>query len=147
MRTGSEHRDRRFVLRTAAAVAVLLVALLHLLACAHGPASPDAADSRLVSGPVVAADAHAFAADAHGDSGQGPKEHCCHADEPSVQARRGTGPAKQPGPGSGPVHEAVPVRGVLAPSGSVVRPDRPPGNRAHDSSAGRSLARLGVWRT
>lgn len=139
MKAGPEHRDGRSVPGTAAAVlVVLLAALFHLLACAHEPASPTGADVR----PAVAV----VLTDAHGDSGQEPERHCCHADEPSIQAPRDPGPAAQPGHGHGQGHEAVPVGGSTAPCASPVRPGRSPGPAAYDSSAGRSLARLGVWR-
>jgi hypothetical protein len=164
MRVGPETRDRRSVPRTAAAVLVLLAALLHLLACGHGPtASPDGPDARPIAGPVVVSGALPAAlpdtppdappdalsdalSDAHGDSGPGPERHCCHADEPSIQAPRDAGPVKHPGRWTG--QEGVPGVEGPVPAGSVVRAGRPP--RAPDRSGspvGRSLARLGVWRT
>jgi hypothetical protein len=124
MRAGPVYRDGRAVSRTGAAILVLLAALLHLLACAHGPAP--AADS-LPAGPAAAVAIAVVTADS--DAEHGPDQHCCHEDEPTIQAPRDTdaalpsahltasgdgavdGSVYAPGPGRSPA--AAPGRGSL----------------------------------
>ncbi|MEU6089626.1 hypothetical protein ABZ865_23015 [Streptomyces sp. NPDC047085] len=123
MRAGPVYRDGRAESRAGAAILVLLAALLHLLACAHGPAP--AADS-LPAGPAAAVAIAVVTADS--DAEHGPDQHCCHEDEPTIQAPRDTdaalpsahltassggedGSVRAPGPGQSPA--APPGRGGL----------------------------------
>ena len=133
MRTGPLHRDRRTVSRTGAAILVLLAALLHLMTCGHGPASP--AETHTLQATTVAIGA------GHSDPEHDPEEHCCHDDEPTIQAPRD---AVVPLPS---VHEAVPVTGVMNSSTPAQWPGLSHGARPIGLSIGRSLARLSVLRT
>ncbi|MFG2881161.1 hypothetical protein ACGFYV_02350 [Streptomyces sp. NPDC048297] len=123
--------------RTGAAILVLLAALLHLLACAHGPAPVSGAGfGTLPTGPAAVA---VVTADA--GSGHDPEQHCCHAEEPTVQAPRDADlvlpSAHLAASGDGAAKGFVPAPG----------PGRSPAPAARGRSVGRSLALLGVWRT
>lgn len=132
--------DGRAVSRAGAAILVLLAALLHLLACAHGPASVNRSDA-LPTGTVAVAASAPLTATANPDSEQAPWRHCCHEDEPTIQAPRDT-------------DRAVPSAHPAATSDgggddSTLAPPRGPSPApfAQGWSVGRSLALLGVWRT
>jgi hypothetical protein len=123
---------------------VLLAALLHLLTCAHGPASVPGSDA-LPTGPVAvtaaAATATVTAATTNADSEHDPQEHCCHGDEPTIQAPRDTDRAL-PSAHVAASGDGGTDRSVLAPA---CGPSPAPPVRGR--SAGRSLALLGVSRT
>jgi len=133
MRTGPVHGDSRAVSRTGAAFLVLLAALLHLMACAHGPASPAVADT-LLAGPVAVATAHA-------DSDRDSERHCCHEDEPTILASRDT---VVPTPSA---FEAASVTRVANDSSPAPWPGLSSEALVDGLSMGRSLACLGVLRT
>ncbi len=126
-------RGSRTVSRTGAAILVLLAALLHLMGCAHGPASPAVADT-LLAGPVAVAIAHA-------DSDHDSERHCCHEDEPTVLASRDT---VVPAPSA---FEAASVTRVTNDSARAPWPDLSSEVLVDGLSMGRSLACLGVLRT
>ncbi|MFF4037996.1 hypothetical protein [Streptomyces sp. NPDC001816] len=145
MRVCPGHPSSRSAMRAVAAVAVLLAALMHLLACAHGPASP--ASARYDTVPTVRIDlaqAGALSPDPacrpsapdHDDD-----SHCCGADEPTVQAPRGAARSLQT------VHEALPVTVAASRPACVMPSAHPPAAGTAGSSLGPSPARLGVWRT
>ncbi|OXY91690.1 hypothetical protein BEK98_28670 [Streptomyces diastatochromogenes] len=133
--------------RTVAAVAVLLAALMHLLACAHGPESRASARSDAVPTVRVAfAQPGAFSpAPACRPSDQDPghdhEPHCCGGDEPTIQAPRGVARSLPT------VQEALPVIVPASGSGQVPPSAQPPAAGTADFSVGPSPARLGVWRT
>ncbi|MFE1881989.1 hypothetical protein [Streptomyces diastatochromogenes] len=133
--------------RTVAAVAVLLAALMHLLACAHGPESRASAQSDAVPTVRVAfAQPGAFSLDpACRPSDQAPghdhEPHCCGGDEPTIQAPREVARALQT------VQEALPVTVPASGSAHVPPSAQPAAAETAAFSVGPSPARLGVWRT
>lgn len=133
--------------RTVAAVAVLLAALMHLLACTHGPESRASAQSDAVPTVHVAfAQPGAFSlGPACRPSDQDPthdhEPHCCGGDEPTVQAPRGVARSPQT------VQEALPVTVPASGSGQVPPSALPAAAETAGFSGGPSPARLGVWRT
>ncbi|MFG2123469.1 hypothetical protein [Streptomyces sp. NPDC048710] len=145
MRVCPGHRSSRSALRAVAAVSVLLAALMHLLACAHGPASPASARSDTVPTARVAfAQAGALAPDTAcrpSDPDHDDESHCCDGDEPTIQAPRNAARSLQT------VHEALPVTVAASRSACVAPSAHPPATGTADFSPGPSPARLGVWRT
>ena len=134
MRTGLVRRDSRTVSRTGAVILVLLAALLHLMACAHGTASPAVADT-LLTGPFAVATAHA-------DSDHDSEQHCCHEDEPTILASRDTAISE---PSAFEAASVTRVRNDSAPA--PWGPGLSSQALADGLSMGRSLACLGVLRT
>jgi hypothetical protein len=126
-------RDSRTVSHTGATILVVLAALLHLMGCAHGPASPAVGDT-LLTGPVAVATAHA-------DSDHDSERHCCHEDEPTILASRDT---DVPAPSA---VEAASVTRVTNDSAPAPWPDLSSEAPVDGLSMGRSLACLGVLRT
>ncbi|WP_416973048.1 hypothetical protein [Streptomyces sp. 4F14] len=132
MRAVSVSRDTRSAHRAGAALLLALVAVLHLLCCAHGPtaAEPLRADA-LVVVSSVACDPHRSGHVHHGGA-----SHCWDADVPTVQPTR-----DHP---VGPLAAITAVPAVLLPTAAPLPhragappPPLPPGN---------DRARLGVWR-
>ncbi|MFE7278610.1 hypothetical protein [Streptomyces sp. NPDC057623] len=136
-------RVPRSVPRAGAALVVLLAALVHLLGCAHGPASYGAAraDTLLAAtassgqapAPPGASDTAPAAPSGGGDAG------CWGEDEATAQPPRG-------------IASPVPVVDRAAPStaDSGVLPAEPgpaPDPARESDTSGRSRAHLGVWRT
>lgn len=146
MRAGSVSRSGRSAAWTGAALLVILAALVHVLACAHGPTAGEAGrtDSLLLTSSVACGQAHERpdqtaaqqTAPAH-DSGT----HCWGMDEPTVQPSRDTATA-MPEVHDDPAAEDLDVQ--LPPAPAALRslaliPGLP--------SAGQTRARFGVWRT
>jgi hypothetical protein len=148
--TPARHDRTRTGHRAGAVLAVLLAALVHLLCCAHGPAS--AATGRADTLAVVTAAAPCGPpAGPHGHaprSAEGGEGHddaeCRGADEPGVQAPRGLQPASD---------AAVPHHtGGADPGALPAALAAPPRHAAHSrpplpAPTGQGRARLGVWRT
>ncbi|MER5949023.1 hypothetical protein ABT127_23530 [Streptomyces sp. NPDC001904] len=123
---------------TGAALVVLLAALLHLLACAHGPAADGAGRADTIAA-TSAAVSHATTAAHRTDSGGDGDARCRGMDEPTAQPPRDRAPAETVR--SAPAAE--PRLSSPAPSHG-----RPPGAGRHtECSAPGDRARLGVWRT
>ncbi|MFF8431229.1 hypothetical protein ACF07Y_40065 [Streptomyces sp. NPDC016566] len=145
MRVCPDHPSSRSALRAVAAVAMLLTALMHLLACAHGPASPASARSDTVPAVRAAlAQAGAPAADPGlrpSDPDHDHESHCCGGDEPTIQAPRDAARALQT------LHEAPPLTTAVSRPACPVPSTQPPATGTADFSLGPSPARLGVWRT
>ncbi|MFJ9864227.1 hypothetical protein [Streptomyces sp. NPDC101165] len=145
MRVCPDHPSGRSALRAVTAVAVLLAALMHLLACAHGPTSPASARSDTVpTARVALAQADAPSPDPAclpSDPDHDDESHCCGGDEPTIQAPRGAARSLPT------VHEALPVTVAVSRSACVVPSAHPPAAGTADFSLGPSPARLGVWRT
>lgn len=155
-------RCHRSVPWAGAVVAVLLAALLHVLACSHGPtAAPDrwadalskasakscgqqllkrhretrsGTDTPWVGTPgEIALTKNAPAPD-HG-------VHDCSLDVPAVQPSRDLDAAGRPLPATLPAEHAAPDHALPPPTPDRSHP------RSTESSAGHTRARLGVWRT
>ncbi|MFF4521272.1 hypothetical protein [Streptomyces bluensis] len=135
--------------RAGAVLVVLLAALLHLLACSHGP-TPTAAGR--VDSPSAAAASPSCGqpsgtphrAHREGEQrsveGSGGAAGCLDRDEPIVQPPRGVAPAA-------PALQTEPAVEHGEPQPSSVRAGAPPHPGAAPSPAGQARARLGVWRT
>ncbi|MFJ6569406.1 hypothetical protein ACIQNU_18470 [Streptomyces sp. NPDC091292] len=147
MTAGSGFRGRRSpVARRAALLALLLVGLMHLLACAHGAA---AADTSRVDCLWTATTSCAQPDDGAQDPARqdtapepGDPSGCWDADEPTAQPPRGLALAVD-AVQSGTAVDHSPVAPRPAP-----RAGPPPthgGLMAGD--AGQVRARLGIWRT
>ncbi|WP_329503653.1 hypothetical protein RFN58_35190 [Streptomyces iakyrus] len=137
-------RSSRSVSRTGAALVVLLAALVHVLACAHGPAPTGAARADAI---LTASVTRVPPSEPTGDPARwqaAPAEdspvQCWGTDEPTVQPPRDIAPAADAPQEAQPAVHAdaslVSVRG-----GPPSQPDlgTPPVQRER--------ARLGVWRT
>lgn len=142
-----------------AVVVVLLAALLHVLACSHGPTAAPArwADALSKSyakscgqqllkrhretGPGTDRSGKGTPAPAENAPAPGNGAHDCSLDEPAVQPSRDLDAAGRPVPAALPAEPAAP--------GHVVPPAAPDRSRPRstESSAGHTRARLGVWRT
>ncbi|MFF4824565.1 hypothetical protein ACFY20_16290 [Streptomyces sp. NPDC001312] len=143
MLAGSTFRRRRSASRTGAVLVLLLAALVHVLACAHGPTPTRAARAdtpfavSAACGPAPYEQHRAdvrTSAPAH-DSGV----HCWDGDEPTAQLSRDVSPAHPA------VHAALPAdRTPAAPL-----PARPPAAAPEPggTSPGHARALIGVWRT
>lgn len=131
-------RDRRTGSWAGAVLVVLLAALLHVLCCAHGPASASSGRA-----DTVAAVSHGHAHD-HGACDPGHPAHegdeeCRGADEPSMQAPR----CIQVAPDA--VQFVVPRAG--ADGGNAQRHGPPPDEARGPLPGLQERSRLGVWRT
>ncbi|MEU0108417.1 hypothetical protein ABZ313_24080 [Streptomyces sp. NPDC006251] len=145
MRARPKRRRSRSVSRTGAVLVVLLAALVHLLACAHGPTAVGAsgADAILAAAPAASGQVSRPADDRVGQQttpAQGNQSHCWGIDEPTVQPPRDLTPATDAVP------NALPRERTAAPS-DAVRPAAPFRRGPGAGPAGQSRARLGVWRT
>ena len=129
-------RDRRTGSWAGAVLVVLLAALLHVLCCAHGPASASSGRA-----DTVAAVSHGHAHDTGAcDPGHHEgDEECRGADEPSVQAPRGI----QVAPDA--VQFVVPR--AETDGGSALRYGPPPDGAIGPLPGPQERSRLGVWRT
>ncbi|MFE7979458.1 hypothetical protein [Streptomyces shenzhenensis] len=140
----SVRRERRPRSRAGAALVVLLAALIHLLGCAHGPVSAGAAradtplSATAACGPVSPPPAVAVTQPAPPSGGD--LAHCRDGDGPTVQPPRDI---------------ASPVPAVDGAAPAVAAADKlpapktgpPAGPAPGPATAGRSRARLGVWRS
>ncbi|MET9871107.1 hypothetical protein ABZZ16_34165, partial [Streptomyces sp. NPDC006386] len=144
MRARSGGRRSRPVKRTGAVLVVLLAALVHLLACAHGPAPVGVgrADSLLVAqascgqsaGPVGDPASH------QREPRDGGAAWCWGHDEPTAQPPRDAASAAAVMPTDlPPQYVGAPAAAPWAAPPTDPRPDA--------ESVGQSRARLGVWRT
>ncbi|MET9831974.1 hypothetical protein ABZ078_22345 [Streptomyces sp. NPDC006385] len=146
MRAGSISRSSRSTARAGAALLVILAALVHVLACAHGPTAGAAgrADSLLLVSSAACGQAHERpeqttaqqTAPAH-NSGV----HCWGMDEPTVQPPRDiavAGPAVHDDPAAEHLGVQLPPAAPALQSLSLM-PGLP--------SAGQTRACFGVWRT
>ncbi|WP_159024509.1 hypothetical protein [Streptomyces scabiei] len=130
--------------RTGAVLVVLMAALVHLLACSHGPAPVGVgrADS-LLAAPASCAQASEPtddpAANQPGPAGGG--ETLCQGHyEPTAQ------PPRDPAPATAAMPTALPPQYADAPT--VAERAAPPSDPSPSGdSVGQSRARLGVWRT
>ncbi|MEV0736797.1 hypothetical protein AB0I51_12695 [Streptomyces sp. NPDC050549] len=142
MKVWSVRRNIRPGGRTGAALVVLLAALMHLLACAHGPGPAGADAIRVVSaaslGPSSRSAAEAYAEGQ--DPAEGGGHHCSNLDEPTTQPPRDITPLAEA------VAHVLPAEGIDALSGGErKRPPRFPDPAA--SSVEPERSQLGVWRT
>jgi hypothetical protein len=145
MRVWSVRRNSRPVSWTGAALVVLLAALVHLMACAHGLAPAGAGRADTV--PVISTAACVQSSPASDetsvegrDPGEGGGVHCCGLDEPTA------GPPRDITPAAAAVTHVLPAERIDALPGVV--PERP--LRSPDPAVTpvqRERARLGVWRT
>lgn len=133
--------------RAGAVVVVLLAALLHVLACSHGPTVAPVlrADSLLQASAAACGqqlpDRHREATAGQSTPAPDKGAHCRDLDEPTTQPLRDPGPAEPPLPVALPfefpdTHQAIP-----SPALHQSRP------QSTASPAGRTRALLGVWRT
>ncbi|WP_210570598.1 hypothetical protein [Streptomyces sp. GESEQ-4] len=146
MAAGSVLRSRRSVSRTGAALLVLLTALVHLLACAHGPTSEAAgrADTFPATASVSCAQ-HSEPPRETAGRQRAPLDshppHCWGLDEPPVQAPRDVALTVEA------VQDALPLEAVGARLMPVLRAAQPSFVEPGLSSTGQSRSSLGVWRT
>ncbi|MFF4757648.1 hypothetical protein [Streptomyces sp. NPDC001292] len=143
MLAGFPFRRRRSASRTGAVFGLLLAALMHVLACAHGPTFIGAAraDTPLVASAACGQTPHEqhradvrTSAPAH-DSGV----HCWDGDEPTAQLSRDVSLALPT------VHDALPADHTVAPP-LPARP-RTASPEPGGTSPGHARALFGVWRT
>lgn len=126
-----------------AVVAVVLAALVHMLACAHGPELGRAAGSDSLPVAAVAATAVPAPGPVSGsaDGEQGLRfSDCMGVDEPSVLTREVGAPAPDAVAAMGAMTESEP----LAVAGRRAPALGPPGDHGGQR---RVRAVLGVWRT
>ncbi|WP_420036165.1 hypothetical protein ACN2WE_31580 [Streptomyces sp. cg28] len=118
-----------------AALVVLLAALLHLLACAHGPVPDGAGRADTIAATSAVA--------THGTDGRGEGDVRCRGmDEPTAQPPRDRTPAEtvRSAPAAEPrLSSPEPSRGLSAGAGRHTE--------CSPHSPQRDRARLGVWRT
>ncbi|WP_262056485.1 hypothetical protein [Streptomyces sp. STR69] len=130
--------------RTGTALVVLLAALVHLLACAHGPTPTGVSRAdAILSAPVSCGQPAGSTEDRavqQSDPTGGDPSHCCGIDEPTVQPPRDIAPA------AAAVPHAVPAERAAAPL-LAVRAALLPDPERDAIPQGQSQARLGVWRT
>ncbi|MEV8314653.1 hypothetical protein AB0Q95_10820 [Streptomyces sp. NPDC059900] len=131
----------RSVSRAGAALVVLLVTLVHLLACAHGPAPAGVARAD----SLPAATATCGAVHQHPTTSQAaPAQHsptqCRGIDEPTVQPPRAIAPVSE-------VAQDTTSAACSDRSAARVHDRSPPQSGNSETSAQRERARLGVWRT
>ncbi|ALV39181.1 hypothetical protein [Streptomyces sp. CdTB01] len=145
MTLGSALRSSRPVARTGAVLVVLVAALVHLLACAHGPTptgvgQPDA----ILTATVSCAQASGPADDESAVREDGPAQEndvrCWGVDEPTVQPPRAIAPAAEV------IQDALPIDPTSVLPGTVGEGPPPP-PAGGTSSAQQQRALLGVWRT
>jgi hypothetical protein len=142
MRVWSVRRNIRPGARTGAALVVLLAALMHLLACAHGPIPAGADAIRVVSTASLGQTSRSAAeASTEGqDPAEGGGHHCSNLDEPTTQPPRDITPLAEA------VDHALPAEDIDALSGGAQKqPPRFPDPAA--SSIEQERSQLGVWRT
>ncbi|MCZ4604207.1 hypothetical protein O3S80_10660 [Streptomyces sp. Lzd4kr] len=136
-------RHHRSASRTGAVLVLLLAALLHVLACAHGPTLADEAraDTPLVTAAACGQTPHDRQQAGTGQSSpyHDSGAHCWGGDEPTVQPPRDVALALPV------VHDALPGvhTVVLAP----LSPHSPAPPASGGQSAGHTRALFGVWRT
>ncbi|MBK5991167.1 hypothetical protein ACFCZ4_02215 [Streptomyces microflavus] len=144
MRMGAGHRAGRLGACSGAALLVLLAVLVHVLACAHGPAlaGEGRADSiAAASGPSCDRPPPPRTyppGQAPQPAGDGYRP-CLSGDEPSVQVPRGMEQADAAGCDELP--------GVPSGAGVDQGPGRPPPTWSGGLPAQQKRACLGVWRT
>ncbi|MER6628005.1 hypothetical protein ABT301_07180 [Streptomyces sp. NPDC000987] len=143
MTAGSVPWSGRSVARTGAALLVLLAALVHLLACAHGPTSEAAGQADALPAASVGCAQHlgppSDTAGRQPAPGDGTSPHCAGLDEPPVQAPRDAALALEV------IQCARPLEDLGA---RLAAPAARPSSVEHGpSSTGRSRSSLGVWRT
>lgn len=143
MLAGSIFGRRRSASRTGAVLVLLLAALMHVLACAHGPTPTGAARADT---PLVASAAYGqtpqeqhradvrISAPAH-DGGV----HCWDGDEPTAQLPRDASPAHPA------VHEVLTTDHTPAAPLPARTPTAAP--EPGNTSPGHARALFGVWRT
>lgn len=136
----------RPVARTAAPLVVLLAVLVHLLACAHGPATTGMARAETAHSAGAFRGHAPEPADAETALLQSAPTHdhqpqCCDLDEPTVQPSRDIPLAD--GPALHVLRVEHPGTQPSAPRAS----EHPPASRPSGSSTGHTRSRLGVWRT
>ncbi|MGC4971666.1 hypothetical protein ACLQ2D_02005 [Streptomyces sp. DT199] len=132
--------------RTGAALLVLMAALMHLLACAHGPTSAAAGrtDTFLAVSPPCAQPPEPPADPAARQTAPAPGngERCWGLDEPSVQPPRDITRAVQA------VQDALPADHLSAlPPSPVPQYEQSGRSECGLPPTGQERARLGVWRT
>lgn len=142
----SVSRSSRSVARTGAVLLVLLAALVHVLACAHGPTATRAgqADSLLLASSASCGQAPERSERTTARQ-TGPAHdsevHCWGLDEPTVQPPRDVALAV-------PAVHVAPSAGHLGAQPPTVPSARGPSLPAPGvSSAGQTRSRIGVWRT
>ncbi|WP_353945245.1 hypothetical protein ABII15_29240 [Streptomyces sp. HUAS MG91] len=138
MKILSVRRGGRPGTRAGAALVVLLAALLHLLACAHGPA-PDGAGRADTIAATSAVASHGTTTPHRTDGSGDGDARCRGMDEPTAQPPRDRTPAET-------------VRSASATEPHLFSPvptrERHPGAVRHpECSPSQDRARLGVWRT
>ncbi|MFF4259256.1 hypothetical protein ACFY1L_49635 [Streptomyces sp. NPDC001663] len=132
--------------RTGAALMLLLAALMHLLACAHGPASTGMghADAiQIVPAATGQASAPADREPSLEQSGAAENDevHCCGTDEPTVQRPRDAVLAVPA------LHDALTAEHRGTEPVTAVPPVQTSPHDPGSDSAGHVRSRLGVWRT
>ena len=131
--------------RAGAGLVVLLAALVHLLACAHGPAATTAVrvDAILTVSTTCgqASEPTDDPAAQRTTPAEDPQEQCWGTDEPTLQPPRDIAPAAPA------LHNTLPPGGQADAPIITVRAAPPPDPRPDSASTGQSRARLGVWRT
>ncbi|MEU6762434.1 hypothetical protein ABZ916_07895 [Streptomyces sp. NPDC046853] len=141
MTARSAPRGSRSVSRTGAALVVLLVTLVHLLACAHGPAPAGVARADSLLAPTASCGPphqHPTTSQAAPDE-HGPTQ-CWGIDEPTVQPPRAIAPLSE-------AAQDTTSAACSDRSAARVRERAPPRSGDSETSAQRERARLGVWRT
>ena len=137
-------RSSRSVSRTGAALVVLLAALVHVLACAHGPAPTGAARADVILTASVTrvppSEPTGDPAMRQSDPAEEDPAQCWGTDEPTVQPPRGIAPAADALPDARPAADTNALPDAVRDG-----PHTQPGPDA--SSVQRERARLGVWRT
>ncbi|GAA3245910.1 hypothetical protein [Streptomyces labedae] len=137
-------RSNRSLSRTGAALVVLMAALVHLLACAHGPAQAGAARADAILTAFVSCGPPSEPTSDPARKQAAPAEdgpaQCWGTDEPTVQPPRDLAPAADA------PQEAQPVVRADALPGSV-RGGPPPQSDVGAPPVQGERARLGVWRT
>ncbi|MGW6062470.1 hypothetical protein [Streptomyces sp. NPDC055189] len=130
--------------RTGAALVVLLVTLVHLLACAHGPAPAGVARADSLLAPAATCGpAHEHPADPaarQAAPAENSPEQCWGTDEPTVQPPRAIAPLSE-------AAQDTPSAACTGRTVSCVRERSPPQPDNSGTSTQRERARLGVWRT
>ncbi|QLJ03445.1 hypothetical protein HZZ00_22305 [Streptomyces sp. NEAU-sy36] len=126
MRAVSERRSSRSLPWAGAVLALVLITLMHVFACCHGPTAGPAqrADVLVSAGPGAPSPDH--------------QSHCQGLDEPTAQPPRDAGPVDPP-------LAALAPAGPLDAAPAVPAPALPCASPA--SSPGHARALLGVWRT
>ncbi|RPK69240.1 hypothetical protein EES43_00285 [Streptomyces sp. ADI96-02] len=145
MRAGPGSRNSRFRPGAGTALLVLLAALVHVLACSHGPTAAtgwraDAIVAATAPAGPLSADSSRLPAALLPPTG-GEDSVCSDLDAPTLQPSRDL-PAGAQSPQDRPHCVEAAFR---APAGPLLLPARAAFSDA--SSTGRARALLGVWRT